>query len=291
MTDLANIDGKLVPREQAGISAFDRGFLYGDSVYETIRTYAGRPFLVQRHLSRLQASAERLLLRLPIGKSEIANRVHQSIGAAGNPESLVRVILTRGPSAIGLDPALAKEPTLVVLVSGFMPLPAQVYQNGVQVQLASIVRNPIRALDPRIKTSNQLNNILAYMEAKSAGCAEAFMLNAAGELAEGTTSNIFVVSGGVLFTPPLGAGILEGITRELVLELARREGIPTREQTLHPEDLHGAEECFLTATTKEILPVVEVSGRSIGTGKPGPLTRLLLQSYRARVAELLEAGE
>ena len=289
MTELANIDGKLVPREQAWISAFDRGFLYGDSVYETIRTYSGKPFLVQRHLTRLAASAGSLRLRLPTSLDEIAARVHQSIAAAANPESLVRVILSRGPSAIGLDPALAKDPTVALLVSPFQPLPAAAYESGVHVQLASTVRNPISALDPRIKTSNQLNNILAYMEAKSASCLEAFMLNAAGELAEGTTSNIFVICGGELVTPPLAAGILQGITRELVLELAQQGRIPAAERTLWPEDLFGAEECFLTATTKEVVPVVQISGRTIASGRPGPITLRLLQAYRARVTELLES--
>ncbi|HEX9639028.1 MAG TPA: aminotransferase class IV [Acidobacteriota bacterium] len=288
MTDFANIDGRLVPREQAWISAFDRGFLYGDSVYETIRTYGGRPFLVRRHLSRLAASAERLQLRLPNPLDEIAERVRSSVDASGNAESLVRVILSRGASAIGLDPTLAKHPTLVMLISAFQPLPAPAYEGGIQVQLATVVRNPIQALDPRIKTSNQLNNILAFMEAKAANCTEAFMLNAAGELAEGTTSNIFVVQGRRLITPPLGAGILEGITRELVLELAAREGIEAREDSLRPEDLFQADECFLTATTKEILPVVRVSGRVIGSGRPGPVSLQLLKAYRSRVQTLLE---
>jgi branched-chain amino acid aminotransferase len=286
MADWANIDGLLVPRERAAISPFDRGFLYGDSVYETVRTYQGRPFLVERHLSRLAASARALGIDLPADADQIRARLEATVRASGNPESLVRVILTRGPSDIGLDPALARRPSLVLLVSEFRPLPAAAYQQGIQVHLASVIRNPIRALDPRIKTSNQLNNILAFMEAKAAGLGEAFMLNAAGELAEGTTSNIFLVRGGELYTPPLDAGILEGITRELVLELARELRIAAKEQPVLPADLLGADECFLTATTKEILPVVEVSGHRIGAGRPGPITGRLLAAYRALVAAL-----
>jgi branched-chain amino acid aminotransferase len=278
-----NLDGRIVPPEQATVPVFDRGFLYGDSVYEVVRTYAGVPFALDRHLERLEASGARLGLQVPWSRERFTREVQRTLDAAGNGESYVRIVVTRGSGPIGLDPALAQNPLTVVIVRELEMPPAAVYQGGVQVQVVSVLRNLRQAIDPRAKTGNYLNNVLALAEAKRAGAFEAVMLDADGQVTEGSTSNVFVVRGGVLQTPPLDAGILEGVTRGLVLEVARALGVPAEERPLVPADLLAADEMLITSTVRELVPVVRVGVgdrvHPVGAGVPGPVTARIRAAF------------
>lgn len=289
MKEIVNINGEILGRDRAVLSIFDRGFLYGDSVYETLRTYDGIPFLQDRHLRRLAASAERITIPLP-GSKEIAREIERTCQAAEPGEYLVRVVVTRGEGpiwpagpAVGLDPSLCKSPSLLVYVIPFPRKIEALQKTGVPVSIVPIRRNPRVSLDPSIKSCNQLNNILAVVAASQKAAFEAIMRNPAGYVAEGASSNVFIARGGEIWTPPLAAGILEGITREVILELARDLGITVREQDFLPQDLLDSEECFLTSSLKEVLPVVECDGHPIGSGRPGPLTIRLLEKYREMV--------
>jgi branched-chain amino acid aminotransferase len=284
MGSYASIDGRVVPLEEAQVSVGDNGFVFGDSVYETVRTYAGRPFALGRHLRRLRRSASRLGIGLPLDDPLLGARLDALLERARNPESYVRIILSRGVGDFSYRFERVKGPTLVMVVKPLDPFPASHYERGVPVAVADTRRNSPRALDPAIKSSNLLNNILATREAQSRGAFEAILLNERDELAEGAGSNLFLVRGGVALTPPLSAGLLPGITRELVLELAPRTGIEAREETLRLEDLLSVEEAFLTSTLKEILPITSVDGRPVGAGVPGLVTLRLLRAYRELVA-------
>jgi len=281
------LNDRFVPQEEAVVSVFDHGFLYGDGVYETLRAYRGRVFQLAEHLARLERSASRIQLRLPVGPERLADLVRESLRRNQLQEAYLRITLSRGTGEIGLDPALCKSPTLVIIAKPFQPYPESIYADGVAVIIAKTRRNLPEALSPQVKSLNFLNNILAKMEAKTAGAHEALMLNHRGELTEGTTSNVFTVRGGRLLTPSVESGILEGITRGLVLQLAAELGIPSEETRLTVEDLTRAEECFLTNTTQEVLPVTQVDGRMIGNGRPGGITRRLHASFRACLDRLL----
>ncbi|PYQ13953.1 MAG: aminotransferase [Acidobacteria bacterium] len=276
----ASVNGNVVPAEQACVSVLDNGFTFGDAVYETLRTYGGRPFHLDRHLERLRASSARLGFGAPFGDEVFTRRLDELLARAGNEESYIRIILTRGEGDISYRFDRVKGPTLVMVVKPFEPPPERDYAEGIALGIAGVRRNHPRALDPAIKSCNLLNNILAVREAQGRGAVEAILLNDAGEVAEGASSNVFVVKNGAVATPPLAAGILSGITRRVVIDLCRGLGIPAREDTLLAADLLAADEVFITSTTKEVAPARTIDGKPIGAGKPGPVAPRILQAYR-----------
>lgn len=283
-----HIAGRVCSPEEAKISVFDRGFLYGDSVYETIGTVRGRLFAVPEHLDRLERSAQRIGLRTP-PREVIEAAIRETVAAAGNAESRVRVVVTRGAGGkLDLDPAAAGEPELVVIVQPLAGPTREMYDDGVAVEIVSITRNSPGATDPAVKSGNYLNNVLALGEARRRrpGVHEAILCNAAGSVAEGSSSNVFLVSRGVLRTPALRVGILEGVTRGKVLALARDAGVPAEEVAfLPPDELRRADEVFLTSAARGVLPVTTVDGRPVGDGAPGPVTRRVMALYERMVAE------
>jgi branched-chain amino acid aminotransferase len=286
MAATVNVNGQLFDQDRAVISVFDHGFLYGEGVYETLRTYNGRPFLLDRHLRRLRTSAAMIVLPIPLSDDQIAARFAETVHAAGlgggrEREAYIRLLVTRGIGELTYDPAATPVPSVVVIVKPHAQLPEAVYEAGVPVALVPILRNHPGSVNPLIKSNNLLNNALAAQEAVRRGAFEGVMRNYRGELAECTTSNLFVVRRGEALTPPLEAGLLAGITREFVFEVGQQLGIPVREAVLKDADLVGADEAFLTSTTRELLPIVRVDDRPIGPGVPGPLTRRLLAAYRA----------
>lgn len=276
----ASINGHVAPPEGARISVFDNGFTFGDSVYETLRTYGGRPFALSRHLARLRGSAQRLGIALPQPDAQLARWLDDLLERGANPESYIRFIVSRGVGDISYRFERVQGPTVVMVIKPYEPLPEAHYLEGVPTALSGVQRNSPKALDPGIKSCNLLNNILAIREAQDRGALEALMLNHHGELAEGASSNLFVVRAATLLTPPLSAGILPGITRQVILELAPTLGLPAREETLQVSDLLAAEEAFLTSTLKEAAPIRSVDGRPIGSGRPGPITLRVLAAFR-----------
>jgi branched-chain amino acid aminotransferase len=280
----ASVDGLIVPADEARVSVLDNGFTFGDSVYETLRTYAGRPFRLDRHLERLRGSAARLGIAVPLADVELSRRLDALLARAANPESYVRLIVTRGVGDLSYNFERVKGPTVVMAVKPFQPYPEHHFREGVDVIVSSVRRNHPLALDPAIKSCNLLNNILAVREAQARGAVEAILLNHAGDVAEGASTNVFAVRAGAVVTPPLEAGILAGITRDLVLDLGRRRGLAMREEPLPLATLLAAEEGFLTSTTRELAPMRSVDGRPIGSGRPGPLTLGLLAAFRAEAA-------
>jgi branched-chain amino acid aminotransferase len=280
----ASVNGAVLPAEEARVSVLDTGFTFGDSVYETLRTYGGRPFHLDRHLRRLRASAGRLGIPVPEGDEIFGRDVDAVLARAGNPESYVRIMLTRGVGDVSYHFDRVQGPTRVVIVKPYEPLPERCYREGVPVIVASVRRNSPRALDPAIKSGNLINNILAVREAQAAGAFEPILLNDNGEVAEGASANVFVVKDGAGRTPPLGAGILPGVTRQLLIEIGHGLGIPMREETLVVADLLGADEAFITSTLKEAVPVRAVDGKAVGDGRPGPVTLRLLKAYREYAA-------
>jgi branched-chain amino acid aminotransferase len=290
MPTMVNVDGRLASERDAVVSVFDHGFLFGEGVYEVMRTYRHRPFLVEPHMRRLRASAARIALPIPTSDAEIGERIAATIAAAQLPgEAYIRLLVTRGVGEIGYDPALCPAPTIVVIVKPHTELPAASYADGVKIALVSVVRNHPSSVNPIIKSNNLLNNALAIQEAQQQGAAEALMKNHRGELAECAMSNIFLVSRGALRTPPTDAGILAGVTRAFVLELAVKAGIPTREDVLRDADLEAADEVFFTSTTRAIVPVTRVDDRAIGDGRPGPITTRLRAAFAEAVAALAPA--
>jgi len=288
---LCNVEGKLVPPEQAVVPVLDRGFLYGDSVYEVVRTFGARPFELDRHLARMERTAQRLDLALP-PREILARELQRTLDAADNAESYARIVVTRGTGEFGLSPFLARgQNRLVVIVRPLSAPPEQQYESGLQMAIAKIRRNPPQALDPALKTGNYLNNILALREAHEAGADDAILLDLGGRVTEGTTSNVFFVQRGVLVTPPLALGMLEGVTRALFIEIAREEGLILREEPHGPEALAAADEVFMTSTLREAMPVtslafLESSGdqvRKVGDGRPGPMSKRLRAAFRAYV--------
>jgi branched-chain amino acid aminotransferase len=280
---LAYLNGRFVPTDEAKVSVFDHGFLYGDGVYETMRSYGGKIFLLGRHLSRLKQSADAVSLPLPLPLEKIGEALQESLTVNKLREAYLRIQISRGPGEIGLDPALCPAPTLVILVKPFKDYPPALYENGVNVAVVGTRRNHPLALNPAIKSTNFLNNILAKIESLKVGAYEGIMLNWKGYVAEGTISNIFAVRKQVLVTPSLDTGILDGITRDLVLFLAKKSKVSVREELLRSRDLAKADECFITNTTVEIMPVTSIDGKPVGTGSPGPITRNLLSAYRNEV--------
>jgi len=274
------LDGKLVPKEQAVVSVFDHGFLYGDGVFEGIRVYEGNVFRLKEHIDRLYESARTIALEIPLTPDEMTQATVDTVAANEKKDAYIRLVVSRGPGDLGIDPAKCRKATVVIIVDAIALYPQELYDKGVSLVTSSVRRIPIESLDPRIKSLNYLNNILAKLEAKNAGCPEAVMLNHLGHVAECTADNLFMIKNGHLKTPDLMQGALGGITRAAVLELAPKRGIKVSETVLALHDLYNADECFLTGTGAEIVPVVGIDGRRIGTGKPGAKTLQLLADFR-----------
>jgi branched-chain amino acid aminotransferase len=280
-----NVNGKLVDRSQATVSVYDHGLLYGDGVFEGIRVYSGKVFRLREHVDRLYESARHIYLEIPWPREKMAEEVLRTVQANDKRDGYIRLVVTRGCGSLGLDPNKCSDPQVIIIVDDIALYPPEFYEKGLEVITSSFVRNHPNALNPRIKSLNYLNNILAKVEAVRAGCQEAIMLNHLGEVAECTGDNLFLVKRGVLRTPHVNAGILEGITRNAVLELARDAGIPVQEMVLSRHDVYSADECFLTGTAAEVVPVVKVDGRPVGNGKPGPITRQLRERFQALVRQ------
>lgn len=281
------LNDKFVDRKEALISVFDHGFLYGDGVYETLRTYGGRFFMLRQHLARLQRSARLIGLTVPIPEQEWPALLRESVVRNELTDAHLRITLSRGEGELGLDPALCPHPTLIIMARPIAQYPARLFAEGVPLTLAMTRRNLATALPPQIKSLNFLNNILAKREAGQAGAFDAVMLNAEGLLTECTTSNFFFVAGGRLYTPAVDCGILDGITREVVLTLARENGMPVEEGRYPAEALAHAEEAFLTNTSMEIMPVRSLDQAPIGSGRPGPVTGRLRELFRSHLARFL----
>ncbi|HEY7330913.1 MAG TPA: branched-chain-amino-acid transaminase [Gemmataceae bacterium] len=279
------INGKRFDKSEAKISVFDHGFLYGDGVFEGIRIYSGKVFRLREHIERLYESARHILLEIPLGREQMTQSVVDAVKDSAKKEGYIRLIVTRGAGSLGLDPRKCSDPQVILIIDDISLYPAEAYEKGMRVITASVIRNHPNALNPRIKSLNYLNNILAKIEADRAGVPEAIMLNQNGEIAECTADNIFLVKHGILRTPHLAAGILEGVTRNAVIELARAAKITVQEMALTRHDLLSADESFLTGTGAEIAPIVECDGRPIGNGKPGPITRQLRERYHQMVRE------
>ncbi len=277
------INGKLVDKEQACVSVFDHGFLFGDGIFEGMRSYGGKVFRLDEHLRRLWDSAKSLWMEIPISPAEMAQAVNDTLKVNSIEDGYIRLIVTRGQGTLGLDAHLCKNPLIVIITDHIALYPAEFYEKGLEIITASTMRNHPAALNPRIKSLNYLNNILAKIEGHHAGCIEALMLNHKGEVAECTGDNIFLVRDGQLLTPPTDAGILEGITRAAVMELATEAGVPVREIAITRHDVYVADECFLTGSAAEVIPVVKVDDRVIGDGQPGPVTRDLAQRFRSLI--------
>jgi branched-chain amino acid aminotransferase len=282
MTTLVSLDGTIVLPEDARVSVFDRGFLYGDSVFEALRTYGGVPFALREHLERLARSAKRALIEMPVSLETFSAEIDAALRAANNTESYLRLLLTRGRgAALGLDPSLARAPLRVVLVMELSPLPASMYEHGVGVITFRTQRVADSTPASGAKLSNYMVAVLAMEEVRRAGAEEALVLDAKGRVVEGTTSNIFFVKNGVLVTPPEEAGILMGITREKILGLAAEARIKVEEKGFFPKELVDADEAFISSSIREIAPVVTVDGQTIGDGRPGKTTLELLAALRA----------
>lgn len=282
MNATVSVNGRITSAADATVSVFDHGFLYGEGVYETLRTYHGEPFLYERHTRRLRRSSELMALPVPFEDGALLADIRKTIAAhpGGLPESYIRILLTRGVGELTYNPSATPVPTVVIIVKPFPAPPARTFTEGIRVSLVSVRRNHPLALNPMIKSNNLLNNALAMQEALKSGADEALMRNQAGEIVECSQSNFFVVRQGALLTPPLAAGLLPGITREFVMELAADLDIPARETTLTPDDLRTADEAFITGTTREVTPVVRVDDLVIGGGQPGDISKRLLVRFR-----------
>ncbi|MBN2218607.1 MAG: branched-chain-amino-acid transaminase [Pirellulales bacterium] len=275
-----HINGKLVDQADAKVSVYDHGFLYGDGVFEGIRSYGGRVFRLAEHLDRLWDSAKAIWLKIPYTKKEMTEAVEATLAANGIKDGYIRLVVTRGVGTLGLDPNKCSNPQVIIIADKISLYPDELYEHGLEIITVATARNHPAALSPRIKSLNYLNNILAKIEGLQAGCIEALMLNHKGEVAECTGDNIFLVRGEVLLTPPTDAGILEGITRDVVIELARESGMEVRQAPLTRHDVYIADECFLTGTAAEVVPVVKVDSRPIGDGRPGPITRNIMGLFK-----------
>jgi len=275
------IDGKYLNERDAKVSVFDHGLLYGDGVFEGIRAYNGRVFKLQEHIDRLFYSAKAILLEIPMSHAQLAKATIETIRANKLRDCYVRLVVTRGVGNLGLNPRSCKKPSIIIIAGKIQVYPAELYAKGMDIVTVPTVRNLHSALNPAIKSLNYLNNILAKIEANNAGVEEAVMLNAEGFVAECTADNLFIIKNGEVFTPPNSAGALYGITRQTVIDLAQTAGLKVTEPDLTRYDLFNADECFLTGTGAEIMPVVKIDGRIVGTGRPGPLTRELVEKYHA----------
>lgn len=280
------LNGSLVDKEHATVSVFDHGLLYGDGVFEGIRVYGGKVFLLRDHVDRLYESARAIRLEIPLAPDEMIEAVEQTVAANGIGDGYVRLVITRGAGTLGLDIRRTSNPQVIIIADTITLYAPEIYEQGMKLVTASTIRNHPSALSPRIKSLNYLNNILAKIEGTDAGSVEALMLNHKGEVAECTGDNVFIVKHGVIKTPSTDAGILEGVTRNTVIRLAREAGHTVLEGAMTRHDIYVAEECFLTGTAAEIIAVVSLDGRQIGDGVPGPIT----QDLRRRFQELTRSG-
>jgi branched-chain amino acid aminotransferase len=277
------IDGQYFDENSAKISVFDHGLLYGDGIFEGIRAYNGRVFKLKEHIDRLFYSAKAILLTIPMSHAEVCKAVVDTCRENGLRDGYIRLVVTRGVGGLGLNPNKCKRPSVIVIADKIQLYPKEYYENGLTIITVPTTRNLHSALNPAIKSLNYLNNILAKIEANNGGCEEAIMLNNEGYVAECTGDNIFLIKGNEMLTPPLSAGALYGITRGVVMELARASGLKVSEPNLTRYDVFNADECFLTGTGAEVVPVVKVDGRPIGDGKPGARTRELVKKYHELV--------
>ena len=275
------VDGKFCDEKDAKVSVFDHGLLYGDGIFEGIRAYHGRVFKLKEHIDRLFYSAKAILLDVPLSHAELMRAVVESCRANNLRDGYIRLIVTRGVGTLGLNPNRCKNPSVIIIAGKIQLYPEEYYERGLEIVTVPTTRNLTSAVNPAIKSLNYLNNILAKIEANLCGCEEAVMLNAQGYVSECTGDNLFIIKQGHLLTPPLSAGALYGITRGVVMEMAHDNGMKVTEPNLTRYDLFNADECFLTGTGAEIIPVVKIDGRIIGKGKPGPNTERLVSQYKA----------
>ncbi len=277
---LIYIDGEFLPKAEAKVSVFDHGLLYGDGVFEGIRSYNGRVFKLDEHLERLYDSAKSIMLQIPIPIETMKEKVLETLRLNHLTEAYIRLIVTRGVGDLGLDPDKCPKPTIIIIADKITLYPPKFYEEGLEIVTVSIRRNYAEAINPRIKSLNYLNNILAKIEGKQAGAEEVLMLNAEGYVVECSGDNIFWIKNEVLVTPPVHMGILEGVTRNSVIDLAREAGMRVEERVFTRHDLYIADECFLTGTAAEVIPVVKIDQRSIGDGQPGKITQKLIDAFR-----------
>ena len=275
------VNGEFCTRSQAKVSVFDRGFLYGDGLFEGIRAYAGRVFRLDQHIARLYQGAKAIALDPPLSGEELKDVIREGVRRIGGGDCYIRVVVSRGEGDLGLDPRCGRtQATLVVIFDTIRLYPQEVYEEGLEVISCVVRRNAPAALNPQVKSLNYLNNILAKIEVGRAGAHEGLMLNQQGYVAEATGDNVFICRDGEMATPPSHAGILEGVTRQVVMELAAEMGFPLRQRDITLYDVYSADECFLTGTAAEIAPVSKVDGREIGDGRPGPITKRLMGRFK-----------
>lgn len=277
------ISGKLYDKPDAKISVYDHGLLYGDGVFEGIRIYGGKVFKLKEHVKRLFESARAIQLEIPMTQDAMAQAINFTVEANKKIDGYCRPLVTRGAGYLGLDPRKTSDPQVIIIVDDISLYPAEMYESGMEIATVATIRNHPNALNPRIKSLNYLNNILAKIEGQLAGCAESLMLNHKGEVAECSGDNIFLIKSGILRTPPTDAGILEGITRNTVMDLARAAKIPVEEVALTRHDVYTSDECFLTGSAAEVIPVTKVDARPIGSGKPGPITKQIREAFQKLV--------
>lgn len=279
------LDGNLVDKEDAKISVYDHGLLYGDGVFEGIRLYEGKLFKADAHLRRLYDSAKAIRLTIPLTKEQFLAAISETVKANGFTDCYIRAVVTRGVGFLGIDPNKCANPSVFIIADEIHVYPKETYDKGITVITASTIRAHPAALPPRVKSLNYLNNILARIEANDAGVPEAIMLNHAGNVAEGTVQNVFIVRDGKVLTPTTVDGILAGVTRQTMLELCAKLGIPCEERTIQKHDLYVADEFFLTGTGAEVMPVTKIDGRIVGTGAAGPITKRLIEAFHRHVRE------
>ena len=281
MSATVNVNGRITGERDAQISVFDHGFLYGEGIYETMRTYHRRPFLYERHMQRLRRSARMIELPLPFSDDDLATQIRDTQALATiDGEAYIRVLVTRGVGDLTYDPKATPNPSIIIIVKPQVDPPPETYEKGVRVVIVDVVRNHPDTVNPMIKSNNLMNSALGMQEALKSNAFEGVMRNYRGELSECTTANLFIVKDGVALTPPLEAGLLPGVTREFVFDIGKMAGVGVREEVLRDGDLFGADEAFLTSTTRELVPIVTVGDRAIGTGRPGPVTWKLLERFR-----------
>ena len=277
------LNGEFVTKENAKISVYDHGFLYGDGVFEGIRVYSGNVFRLEEHIDRLYNSAKSIMLNIPYTKDEMINHVLETVRRNGYQDAYIRLVVSRGVGDLGLDPYKCKSPQVVIIVEPLALFPKHLYETGIEVVTVATRRNRSDVLSPKVKSLNYLNNVLVKIEAHLANVSEALILNDQGYVAEGSGDNIFIVKNGVVYTPPGYVGALEGITRQAIIEIAEELGYTVKEEPFTRHDVYVADEVFLTGTAAEVISVIKVDGRTIGDGTPGPHTKRLLEEFRRRV--------